>query len=50
MGSRRRKRSFSTSPAWAFPSAGEAHNIEGVGWGVAGSAAVITESIPAGAG
>ncbi len=50
MGSRRRKRSFSTSPAWAFPSAGEARKIEGVGWGVAGSAAVITESIPAGAG
>ena len=50
MGSRRRKRSFSTSPAWAFPTAGEAHKIEGVGWDVAGSAAVITESIPAGAG
>ena len=50
MGSRRRKRSFSTSPAWAFPSAREAHKIEGVGWDVAGSAAVITESIPAGAG
>ena len=50
MGSRRRKRSFSTPPAWAFPTAGEAHKIEGVGWDVAGSAAVITESIPAGAG
>ena len=50
MGSRRRKRSFSTSPAWAFPSAGEAHKIEGVGWDVAGSAAVIAESIPAGVG
>ena len=50
MGSRRRKRSFSTAPAWAFPSAGEAHKIEGVGWGVAGSEAVIAESIPAGVG
>ena len=50
MGSRRRKRSFSSSPAWAFPSAGEAHKIEGVGWGVADSAAMKSESIPAGAG
>ena len=50
MGSRRRKRSFSTAPAWAIPSAREAHKIEGVGWDVAGSAAVITESIPAGVG
>ena len=50
MGSRRRKRSLSTPPAWAFPSAGEAHKIEGIGWDVAGSAAVIAESIPAGAG
>ena len=50
MGSRRRKRSLSTPPAWAFPSAREAHKIEGVGWDVAGSAAVIAELIPAGAG
>ena len=50
MGSRRRKRSFSTSPAWAFPSAREAHKIEGVGWDVAVAEAVKTESIPVGAG
>ena len=45
-----RGKCLSTPPAWAFPSPDESGKTDAVGWGVTGSAAVKTESIPAGAG
>ncbi len=47
---RRRRKCLSTPPAWAFLASDEAHKTEPVGCGVAGSVAVKTASIPAGAG